>query len=117
MPGGVDKVELIARAVLGIVVQGDTLCLDGNAAFFFDVQAIQNLICHFAITEPTTQLDETISQRGFTMIDMGDNGEISNVAQIGHELDDSVRQGKGQVKNKLASLQYLTVAVRVFKRR
>ncbi|MDC7251442.1 hypothetical protein NMY25_000275 [Wohlfahrtiimonas chitiniclastica] len=34
---------------------------------------------HFSFAQTITNLDKTIGDRGFTMINMGNNGKVSNV--------------------------------------
>jgi len=43
------------------------------------------LFPHLAIGQPITGLDEPVSNGGFTVIDMGDNGKISDVLQVSHQ--------------------------------
>jgi len=64
---------LVAFTVIGIIVKSDTLGLDGDAPLSLDIQAIKNLGIHFSITQTSAHLNKTVSQRGLTMVDMGDD--------------------------------------------
>ena len=84
MARGVDEIQLIGLAVAGLVAQGHALRLDGDAAFALQIHGIQHLFRHLAILQPAAELDEAIGQRRFAVIDMGDDGEITDVFHIGH---------------------------------
>ena len=80
----IDKVQLVYLPVTGGVVQRDALGLDGNAPLPLYVHGIEHLLVHFAGAQATTVLDKPVGQRGFSMVDMGDNGKIADVAKITH---------------------------------
>ena len=80
MSGCVDKIQLITLTIFRVIMQGDALCLDGNAALFLDIEAVQDLCFHLSVTEPAAELNETVGHCGFTMIDMSDDGKITDMA-------------------------------------
>lgn len=80
MAGCIDKIEFVYFAVFGFVWEMNALSFNGNSPFAFQIHAVENLLGHFSIRETATQLDKSVGNRGFTVIDMGDNGKISNVA-------------------------------------
>ena len=82
MAGRIDEIQLIAFAVFGIVVERDALSLDGDSSFALDVEAIQDLFCHFPLGQPPADLNETVGQRGLAVIDVGDDGKIANMTKI-----------------------------------
>jgi hypothetical protein len=84
VPRSIDKIELIGAAILRLVVQRYRTRLDGNAAFFFDVHGIKNLVGHLPIREAAAELDEPVCKRGFAMIYVGDDREIAYMAEITH---------------------------------
>ena len=85
MAGGVDEVELILLAAhLGGVVQRDRVRLDGDAALALEVHGIQHLGLHLAVLEATADLDEAVGQRGLAVVDVGDDGEVADVLDVGH---------------------------------
>ena len=80
MAGGVDQVELIDLAVLRLVEQGCGLGLDGDAALALQVHRVEHLRFHFAVGQAPAGLNEAVGQRGFAVVDVGDDGEVADVA-------------------------------------
>ena len=76
----VDDVDLGAADV-----QGDVLGQDGDAAFAFQVVGVENA------RRPRSSLSRNmpdwrmhlIDERGFAMIDVGDDGDVANVGSLG----------------------------------
>src|SRR5690625_1705 len=91
--GGVDKVELVRFAVAGFVMQSNAVGFDGNAPLALQIHRVEHLLAHLPITQPTTKTDEPIGDSGFTVVDMGDNGKIANVAKIGHWASNTCMRG------------------------
>ena len=79
MSRGVDQVEILDLAVTRLVTQGCGLCLDGDAALALDLHRVKNLGLHLAVRETAAEVDDTIGQRRFAMVDMGNNGKITDV--------------------------------------
>ena len=82
----VHEVQLISDAIFGLIVEPDGLRFDRNAALFFNVHIVEHLLCarHFAVGQPARILDETVGERRFTVVDMGDNRKIADEAKVGH---------------------------------
>ena len=80
MSGRIDEIELISLAVFGVIVQRYTMCLDSNPALSLDIETIQDLMFHLTIAQPAAQMNKAVSQGRFAMIDMGDNGKVTDVA-------------------------------------
>ena len=78
----VDHVQAINVSIARFIIERDALRLDGNAAFAFEVHRIQHLRLHLTCFQSATMLDETIGQRGFAVIDVGDDGKISNLRLV-----------------------------------
>ena len=87
----IDKVELIGFTAARQVMQRDAMRLNGDAALALDIHRIEHLCRHFAQLEAPADLNEAIRQRGFTVIDMGDDGKIANVFEIAHVMRNSAR--------------------------
>ena len=49
------------------------------ASFFFQIHRVQNLRLHFALGKTAAALNQTIGEGGFSMIDMRDDGKISDL--------------------------------------
>ena len=58
--------------------------LDGDPALTLEVHGVQYLGLHFAGSQATAHLDETIGQRRLAMVNVGDDGEIADMTQITH---------------------------------
>ncbi|MNO92025.1 hypothetical protein D3C76_835860 [compost metagenome] len=79
MARGVDKVQLIGVTVLCLVVQGHTLCFDGNAALALQIHGVKHLSLHLAVGQAATSLDQTVRQGRFTVVDVRNNRKVTNV--------------------------------------
>lgn len=79
MPRCINEIELIGAAIAGRIVQGYALRLDRNATFPLEVHRIQHLLGHFPLAQAAANLDETISEGRFAVINMGDDRKIANV--------------------------------------
>ena len=99
--GGIDEVELVGLTVLRLVVQGHAVGLDGDPALALQVHGIQDLGLHFAIGEAAAHLDEAIGQRRLAMVDMGNDGEIADMAQVAHGSTHSKR-ARAAIRRKIA---------------
>ena len=82
----VHQVELIKLAILRTVIEPDGLCLDRDPALFLDLHIVENLSLtrHFAVGHAAAKLDEPVRKRRFAVIDMRNDGEISDVREWRH---------------------------------
>ena len=78
----VNQVELIHLPVACFVVERGGLRFDGDAALFFDVHGIKYLRTHFAQIQAAAVLDEAVGKRRFAVVDVGNDGEISDIFHI-----------------------------------
>ena len=79
VPWGVDQVELVALPVLGVIQKGDALGLDRDAALTLQIHGIQHLFLHFTGVQAAAELDEPVRERGFAVIDVGNDAEVPYV--------------------------------------
>ena len=77
--GGVDQIEDIFLAIFGRVIDPHRLGLDRDPALALDIHRIEHLRLHIAQGNGVRLLDQAIGERGFTMIDVGDDGEIADM--------------------------------------
>ncbi|MCY1407017.1 hypothetical protein D9M71_222990 [compost metagenome] len=84
MAGGVDEVQLVGLAVLRLVVKGDAMRLDGDAALALQVHGVEDLRFHLAVGQAAAHLDEAVGQGRLAMVDVGDDGEIADMTQVTH---------------------------------
>ncbi len=83
VPRGVDHVQDVFFAVL-FVDHADGVCLDGNAAFAFQVHVIEELVHHFVLGDRLGQFNHSVGQGGFAVIDVGDNAKITDIVVLRH---------------------------------
>ena len=79
MPGGVDEIEFIVLAVVGMIGHGDGVRLDGDAALPFEIHAVEQLILHVPQSDRARFFEDAVGERGLAVVDMGDDAEISGV--------------------------------------
>ncbi len=84
VPGRINEVQLIGFAIIGLVMQGDALRLDGDAPLTLQIHGVEHLGLHLAIRKPATALDQSIREGRLAMIDMSDDGKITNMVDFGH---------------------------------
>ena len=82
--GGINEIQLVGLAITGRVVQRHALRLDGDATLTLQLHGIQHLFFELTLTEAATDLNKAVRQRGFTMIDVGDDGEVANILDVSH---------------------------------
>ena len=81
----VDQIQAIFVPILRGVVQANALRLDRDAALALEVHRVEHLRLHFALAERAGQLEQSVGQGRFAMVDVGDDAEIADVLGI-HEL-------------------------------
>ena len=80
MAGCVNDVDLDA-----LVGQRDIFGENCNPAFFFQVTRIEDpLARQLRFSKLSTLPQQTIHQRGFAVIDVGDDDDVTNVFALGH---------------------------------
>ncbi len=75
--GSVDQVELVGVAVVRLVHHAHGVGLDGDAALALQVHVVQDLRLHLAACHRAGQLQQTVAQRRLSVVDVGDDGEVS----------------------------------------
>ena len=78
----VDQVKLIQPSIFGGVHHANGVGLDGDTTFPFKIHGIEHLCLHLTLGQGTGQLQETVGKRRFSVINMRDDGEISDVLTI-----------------------------------
>jgi len=82
MPRRVDKIKLVNFSIEGFVIQRYALRFDRYSTLALQFHGIQYLVFHFAIRKRTTHLDKAIRQGRFTMVDMRNDGKVSDVVLV-----------------------------------
>lgn len=98
MPRRIDQVEVVGAAIPRHVAQGGGLRLDGDATFSLDIHRIEHLFDHLTGGKRAGFLNKPVGKRGFTVVDMSDDGEIADVFELvcGHLAGIAARVGKGK---------------------
>ena len=66
--------------------QPHILRLDGDAAFPLDVHPVQVLRAHVPVCDDAGELQHPVGQRGFAVVDVGDDAEVPNLRRRGEGL-------------------------------
>ena len=76
---GVDEVQKVGLAVLGLVMEGDGPGLDGDAPLPLQVHVVQQLALHVPLRHGTALFQQPVGQGGFAVVDVGDDGEVADM--------------------------------------
>ena len=49
-----------------------------------DIHGVEKLLLHVALGHGPGQLDQPVGERGFPVVDMGDDGEVADAGEVGH---------------------------------
>ena len=80
--GGLSDREMDEQVLDSMDIERDTLRLDGDTALAFDIHGVEHLLVHLAVAQAAAVLNEPVSEGGFTVIDMGDDGEVADVSEV-----------------------------------
>jgi hypothetical protein len=87
MTGGVDQIQLVGLTVLCRVDHTDRVSLDRNAAFAFEVHRVEDLRLHLPGAQGARQLEQTVGERRFAVINVRDDREIADVLDVHEEKE------------------------------
>jgi hypothetical protein len=79
MSGGINQIEFKILTLSACIGQAHALALDGNAPFPLNIHGVQNLIAEMPLINKPGVLNEPIRQGRFTVVDMGNDTEISDM--------------------------------------
>ena len=85
MAGGIDEVQVIDLAVIGLVTQGSRGGLDGDAALLFQIHGVQDLGLLAAVVNGIALFQQPVRQGGLAVVNVGNDGEITNMRKFGHK--------------------------------
>ena len=80
--GGVNEIELVGFTVVRGVHHADGVGLDGDAAFALEVHGVEDLSLHFARGQRSGEFQQAVGERGFAVIDVGDDREVADVGCV-----------------------------------
>ena len=112
MAGGIDQVQRIRFAILRLIEDLHGAGLNGNAALFFQIHIVQQLVFHIALRHGVALLQQAVGQRRLAVVYVGNNRKIANFRLIKHTLITSgdqwfsvrVRQRSSTLWNTCAAL-------------
>ena len=78
MAGGVDQVQDVGIAVLGLIRHAHGLRLDGDAALTLQIHGVEHLVAHLAQTHHARLFNQAVGQGGFTVVDVRNDAEIAD---------------------------------------
>jgi len=78
MPGSIDEVKFEIFAILSGVGHANRGGFDSDALLALEIHSIEHLLGHIPIRDSARELEHTICQGRFAMIDMGYNAKIAN---------------------------------------
>ena len=77
VPGRVDQVEPVDQTVLGRIVEPDRARLDRDPLLALEVHGVEHLAGHLPGVDGVGELEQTIGQGGFAVVDVGDDAEVA----------------------------------------
>ncbi len=80
----VHEIQNVSLAVFGRIGEAHGLRLDCDAALALDVHRVEHLGFHVARVERAAKLDQAVGKRGLAVVNMGNDREVANVAEVGH---------------------------------
>jgi hypothetical protein len=82
----IDEIQLVGQAILRLVRQAHRSRLDGDSALALQFHVVEKLVLLFTLGKRASKLDQAVSQRRFSMIDVGDDREIANQMSRGRHF-------------------------------
>ena len=76
---GINEIELVNFSIFCRVEEANGMGFDGDAAFAFEVHGVKDLGHHLALGEGSGMFEESVGERRLAVVDVGDDGEVSNV--------------------------------------
>ena len=80
----VDEVQGVGLPVLRRVKQVDGTGLDGDATLPLQVHVVEDLVLHLPCRYGVAQLQQAVCQRGFAVVDVGNDGKVSDMGLVKH---------------------------------
>ena len=74
----VDQIEGVVLTVSGGVIHPRRLQLDRDAALTLQIHVVQELLLHVPVGHRACVLQQTVGQRRFAVVDMGNDAEIAD---------------------------------------
>ena len=78
----VNQVQPVVFPVRRSIMQADSPRFDGDAALTLQIHVVQQLVFHRAGINRVAQLNQPVGQGGFSVVNVGDNRKITDVALL-----------------------------------
>jgi hypothetical protein len=75
---GVNQVEYVINAVISLERQANCLAFDCDATLAFNIHTIEILGSHVSAVDYPSDLQHSVGQCGFAVVDVGNDAEIAN---------------------------------------
>ncbi|CRH92299.1 Uncharacterised protein [Chlamydia trachomatis] len=75
----VNQVENVGFAVISLVIKLNSIELDGDTTLALQIHRVQELSLHFTAGNCLGLLQNTVSKCGFSMVNMSNNREVTNL--------------------------------------
>ena len=82
----VDEVQGVGLAVLSLIEDLHGTGLDGDAPLPLQIHVVQQLVLHLTLRYGVALLQQAVRQRGFTVVDVSNNGEIADMGLVEHKM-------------------------------
>src|SRR6201999_1592639 len=82
VPRRVDEIQYVILAVASLVIEPHGVGLDRDAALAFEVHVVEELVFHLAVRDGPGQLQNAASETRFTLVDVGNDREVSDEALV-----------------------------------
>ena len=82
MSGSIDEIEFIFFTLAICIWQSHGLAFYGDSPLPFDIHIVKNLIPKMTIIHQPGYLNQTVSQCGFSMVNMGNNAKVSYIFHV-----------------------------------
>ena len=78
------EVKAEVEDIIGMIGQGGSSGLNGNATLLLQFHGVQHLLLHLSQLHGIALLQQTVRQGGLTVVNVGNDGKIANFGKISH---------------------------------
>ena len=81
----VNEIQGVDLAILRLVEDLYGPGLDGDAPLPLQIHVVQQLVFHLPLRHGVALLQQPVRQRGFTVVNVSDNGKVADVRLVEHK--------------------------------
>jgi hypothetical protein len=82
VPRRIDQVKLVDLTISGTIFHAHRLQFDRDTLFSLEIERVKELLTLFTLANRACYFEQSITQRRFTVINMGNDAEITDVQLI-----------------------------------